>query len=140
MTENFTDLQGIEYKAIVRKYLDLRAQKSELKSQYEEKLAPITDEMERIENFLSGELNRLGVKNIATDVGTILRTKWTRVTPTDWPKFIKFCKEQDRWDLIERRVAKTELLATMAQYEEDGLPPIPGVEVETGLQVSIRKA
>lgn len=140
MTENYNDLQGVEYKAIVRKYLDLRKQKSELKDRYEEKVAPITEEMERIEAFLSGELNRLGVKNIATDAGTILRTKWTRVTPTDWPAFLRFCKENDRLDLIERRVAKNELLATIGQYEEDGLPPIPGVTVETGLQVSIRKA
>lgn len=133
-------MDNVNYEGLISVYLDLRNMKAELKEEYERKLKPVEEKMDRIESVLNGELNRLGVKNIATKTGTVLRTTWTRVNVTDWDKIRDYIVKNNRFDMLEKRLAKTVVLDAIKQLEEDNLPPIPGVSIETGLQVAIRKA
>lgn len=134
------EYEGIDYNKLIEVYLDLRKCKEEIKDSYERKIKPIEEKMEKIESFLNGELNRLGLKNISTNKGTVLRTTWTKVNITDWEKVTDYIVENNRFDMLEKRLAKTVVLDTLSQNAENGLPPVPGVMVESGLKVSIRKA
>lgn len=138
MTDNIEPV--LDYQALIDVYLRLRKLKEAAKARYDEEVAPITERMEAIENTFSGELNRLGLKNLQTTSGTVYRTSWTKVSPTDWDKVTEYVVKNNRFDLLEKRLAKTVVLDTLQQNEEAGLPPIPGIAIETGLKVNIRKA
>lgn len=135
-----TEDNKIDYQGLIDVYLQLRALKEQAKADYEETIEPITNRMEQIENTLSGELNRLGLKNLQTDKGTVYRTTWTKVNITDWDKVADYVVSNNRFDLLEKRLAKTVVLDTLTQNEEQGLPTIPGIAIETGLKVNIRKS
>ena len=135
-----TEDNKIDYQGLIAVYLQLRELKEKAKATYEETIEPITNRMEQIESTLSGELNRLGLKNLQTDKGTVYRTTWTKVNITDWDKVTDYIVSNNRFDLLEKRLAKTVVLDTLTQNEEQGLPTIPGIAIETGLKVNIRKS
>lgn len=130
----------LDYQGLIDVYLRLRRMKEDAKAKYEAEVAPITERMEQIENTLSGELNRLGLKNLQTGAGTVYRTTWTKVNITDWDKVADYIVSNNRFDMLEKRLAKTVVLDTLQQNQEAGLPPVPGIAIETGLKVNIRKS
>lgn len=133
-------MEETNYEKLVEQYITLRNIKADLKSKYEEMEKPITEKMEKIESFLNGELNRLNLKNISTNKGTVLRTSWKKVNITDWDGIIDYIVKNKRFDMLEKRLAKTVVLDTIEQNNEQGLPELPGISIESGLKVSIRKA
>lgn len=133
-------MEETNYERLVEQYITLRNIKADLKSKYEEMEKPITEKMEKIESFLNGELNRLNLKNISTNKGTVLRTSWKKVNITDWDGIIDYIVKNKRFDMLEKRLAKTVVLDTIEQNNEQGLPELPGISIESGLKVSIRKA
>lgn len=119
---------------VVMQYIELRDRIQNEKDECERRIAPMKSAMEKIEAIMSGLLEKSGLTSMSTPAGTIVKSKWTKTVLQDWNEFVKYVKEHDRFDLIEHRVAKNNALDVIA---EDGA--LPGVTVETGFNVQIRR-
>lgn len=123
----------LDYEKVVKAYIDLKDLIESREKRLKDELAPLKDKLAMVESLLSGELNRLNLKNLSTPHGTVFRKAYTNLKVTDWTTVIDFIKQNDRYDLLEKRLTKSVAMDTMEET------PIPGVSVEQGYNVSIRR-
>ncbi len=97
----------------VKAYRDLRDRKGTIDAAYKQKVAPITEMMDKIENHLLRLANEQGVNSFSTAHGTTYKNKVTYCKVGDWEAF------QD--GLIERMTAA---IFARPQPEEEDLPSI----------------
>lgn len=119
---------------IIAQYIEMRDKIQEIKDECDRRIAPLRATMEQIEGDMSGLLERSNLTSMSTPAGTVVKSKWTKTVIHDWEAFTNYVKENDRFDLIEHRVAKTNALEVIS---EDG--GLPGIEVETGFNIQIRR-
>lgn len=124
----------IDINKVVAEYIMLRDKIDQIKAECDKQIAPIKAAMDNVESMLSGLLERAGLTSMATASGTVVKSKWTKTVLQDWNEFTKYVKDNDRFDLIEHRVAKNNALDVI---NEDG--SLPGVSVETGYTIQIRR-
>lgn len=106
---------------LVKKFIQLRDKKSQLKAEYEATVAPLTELQDKIEALLLQRFQEMGVESIRTPEGTAYTTVHTSATVADWDAFLAFVKSHDSFEMIERRVSK----AAVEQYKaaHSDLPP-----------------
>lgn len=121
--------------SVVAAYIKLRDQKDEVKSRHKEELAPINENMAKLEGWLHRELNKQGVDSFKTKMGTAFVQKATSVTVADWDVTLPFIKEKELWDLLEARVSKS----AVQDYIESTKEVPPGVSVRVEEVVRVRR-
>ena len=117
---------------LVRIYMKMRAQLSELDAQVEK----IKAQQAEVKNAIKDTLRDNNLSSAKTDYGTVSLVQKTRYYTNDWESFKTFVIENDAIDLLEKRIAQT----NMRTFLEDNpkLHP-PGLNSETEFDVSIRK-
>lgn len=117
---------------LVRIYLKMRAAIQEKDKEIE----AIKAQQQEVKNAIKDFLMASGGKALRTEQGTVTLTKKTRYYTNDWDSFKKFVIAHDAVDLLEKRIAQT----NMAQFLEEnaGLVP-PGLNSDSEFDVSVRK-
>ena len=113
-------------------YMKMRAKVSELDAQ----IATIKEQQEQVSTAMRDKMKELGVNSVRTDHGTVTMLKKTRYYTQDWDSFKNFVLENQAVDLLERRIAQTNM--TQFLEENPGLVP-PGLNAESKFDVSVRK-
>jgi hypothetical protein len=121
---------------LIDKYIQLRDLKAQMKAKYEAKVAPVTEAMDRIEAKLLQQMRDQGAESFKTSFGTAYVSKRTSATVADWDGLLNFAREQELWNLLEKRVNKTAVDEYVAANED--LPP--GVNYRTEYTVNVRRA
>ena len=123
---------------VVEAYVRTRYMIKEL----EDKISEMKTFQAKKEEWLLAKLEEDGAKNIATKHGTVYATVFESVTVADAEEFLTWVKENDRFDCLEKRVAKNEVLHIMGDSGDSGRPnsPPPGVNYVAIKKVIIRKA
>lgn len=116
---------------IVEKYVELRDAKAEIAERHKAELAPYAQMLDKLEGILLGELDKAGLQSAKTPHGTAYKSVTTSAKVIDWDKTLDFIVEQERFDLIQRRVNKDVV-------EEIG--EVPGVAIEKILKVNVRRS
>lgn len=124
----------MQYDKIIDSYIRLRDRIAARKDAFEKEVAPMKAKLEEVESFLLGELNRQNLQSFSTPFGTAFKSQWTKANVTDWEALHRYIMDNDRMDLLERRVSKTNVLDTIAQGDT-----IPGVTIESGYTCNIRR-
>lgn len=127
---NLTTAQMIE------KFVALRDKKAAIEKGHKDQLAPFNLVMGQLEAFILDDLNTLGGDSLRTAAGTAFKSVRTSATVKDWTLTFDFIRENDAWDLLERRVSKTAVLETI---EASG-KPVPGVSVTQETTLNIRRS
>lgn len=132
---------------IVTRYLAMRSEKEAIEKQHKDELRPIKESMEMLEAAMQKLLDEQGQKSASfAGVGTCYKQKWTKAKVTDWEATLQWMQEHERWDLLTQAVNKTVVIEEMTQVDpETGettlVPcPIPGVEVDSGWKVNVRRS
>ena len=120
---------------VVKGYVSLRDLKTKMKKGHTEELAPINENMMKIEGWLMRDLQVRKVLSQKTAEGTAFIQSSTKATVRDRDAFLAHVKENDAWDLIENRVAKS----VVEDHLENTGEIIPGVHYEKTLVVRIRR-
>ena len=115
---------------LIKKYVALRDRKAEVAARHKEELAPFATAMDAIEVKLMTVLQQQSATSLKTAAGTAYKQGWTSARVQDWQAVLDYAVENERFDLFERRVSK-------AVVEEIGT--VPGVDVERGFKVNIRR-
>ena len=125
---------SLKLEDVIRTYVQLRDQKSDLEKALNEQLDPIKKQLEKLESYLLRELTEQGVSSFKTEGGTAFITTREWATGKDWEATLQYIRENDAYDLLERRVSKIAVRTLV-----DGGTPPPGVNYGTKLGVNIRR-
>lgn len=121
---------------IVERYVQMRDRKAEMKAAYEASVADLNTGMAKLENAIMATLNEQGVESVRTAAGTAFKSVSNSATIADWDAYLAFVKENDRWDMLEKRCAK--LAVEQYRAANDDLPP--GVNWKSAVTVNVRRA
>jgi len=121
---------------LVDTYIKLRDAKSQLAKQHKEKVAKIDGMIDKIEAALLEQMNTLGVESVRTEQGTAYKSTLTSATVADWDACLDFIKQNEAWEMLEKRVKKD--YVTHYVEEKGDLPP--GVNIRTEVTVNVRRS
>lgn len=116
---------------LVAAYVEMRDAKDALKREQADALKPFDSMLDRLEGELLRALVAAGGESIKTPAGTAYKSRWTKARVADWSAVVDYAVQNQRFDLFERRVSK-------AIVEEIG--QVPGVEVDSGISVNVRRS
>jgi len=120
---------------VIATYMKLRVQKDMLEAEVKDKVKGIKDKMEKLEAWVKEQADLQGVTSFKTKHGTAFLTTTDYANVADWDAVLKFIKEEEAFDMLERRVSKT---AVRGYIEATKAVP-PGINYGTKLEVNIRK-
>lgn len=117
---------------LVRIYMKMRSAIQDLDAQIE----TIKEQQQSVKNEIKDRMRGTGVKSLRTDHGTVSLMEKTRYYTNDWDSFKKFMVEHDAIDLLEKRIAQSNMKLFLE--ENPGSIP-PGLNSDTEFDISVRK-
>jgi len=120
---------------VIATYMKLRSQKEAIEAQMKEQTAAIKAKMEKLESWIKEQADVQGVTSFKTKHGTAFLTTTDYANVADWDAMLAFVRENEAYDLFEKRVSK---VAVRGYIEQTKAVP-PGVNYGTRLDVNIRK-
>ena len=117
-------------------YRKLRGKITELTQEYDTKVEVLKGQQDEIKNAMKDQMKALGVTSVRTAEGTVVLSVKTRYSTQDWDEFKKFVLAHEALELLEKRIAQT----NMAQFLEEnpGSMP-PGLNSSSEYDISVRK-
>lgn len=125
-------MEDIPVDKLVRVYMKMRIAVQDLDAQIE----AIKEQQQAVKNEIKDRMRGTGVKSLRTDHGTVSLMEKTRFYTNDWDSFKKFMVEHDAIDLLEKRIAQTNMKLFLE--ENPGVVP-PGLNSDTEFDISVRK-
>jgi len=121
---------------LAKMYLKMRGRIQELTQEYETQIEAIKAQQHEVKMAMKEQMMNNGQKSARTDNGTVILSVKTRYSTQDWASFKEFIVKHDAVDLLEKRIAQT----NMAQFLEQnpGLVP-PGLNSDMEYDVSVRR-
>lgn len=128
-------IRGLSHTKRVAVYRKLREDMAAEKKELEAKQRDRKQLMKDIEMVFKEEMLETGTQSIKTANGTAYMSRVGSVTAPDWDAFINWVRAKDRWDMLERRPSKSEVM----QYAEETGGDLPaGVDFTMITKVNIR--
>lgn len=100
----------------------------------DKEIADLEEQRTELRMAIKDQMRALGLSSVRTSSGTVSLMKSTRYSTQDWDSFKKFVLEHQVVDLLEKRIAQT----NMAQFLEEnpGLVP-PGMNAITSFDIRV---
>ena len=136
MTDEKNSADLVPMDKLARVYRKMQAEVQRLTREYETQIEEIKAKQELVKIAIKDQMLMMGTTSIRTNGGTISLSKKTRYNTADWDSFKEFVKEHDAVDLLEKRIAQTNM-ATFLE-ENPGVVP-PGLNSLTEYAISVRK-
>ena len=121
----------------VELYIKMRDKKAQMKSEFDEQIAPLNEKMEKLEVKLLQAFQTLGMDSVKTEFGTAYTTVRTSASVADKDAFMNFVKEQGEWSLLEIRAAKL-AVEQFRDANDNELPP--GINIREERVVNVRRS
>lgn len=121
---------------LAKVYRKIKSQIDTLTQEYDTQVEALKAQQDQIKFAMKDTMKALGVSTVRTDFGTVSLVTKTRYSTQDWDSFKKFILEHEVVDLLEKRIAQT----NMANFLEEnpGVLP-PGLNAMTEYDISVRK-
>ena len=117
---------------LARMYMKMRTAIQDLDKQIEN----IKEQQQQVKNAMKDQMQALGTKSVRTEFGTISLKEKSRYYTQDWDSFKKFVVEHDAVDLLEKRIAQTNM-QTFLEENPDLHPP--GLSSMAEFDISVTK-
>lgn len=129
-------LAAVPMDKLAKVYRKMQAKIQELTVAYDSQIEEIKRQQDAVKTALKDQMLVMGVSSVRTDNGTVVLSTKTRYQTQDWDSLKEFIKQHDALDLLEKRIAQTNM-ATFLE-ENPGVYP-PGMNSTTEYQISVRK-
>ena len=133
---NIDDEEPAPQDKLAKVYRRMQSRVQELTAQYESEIEDIKRQQDVVKIALKDQMLKLGVSSVRTDQGTVVLSTKTRYNTQDWDSFKEFIKEHDALDLLEKRIAQTNMATFLS--ENPSLVPA-GLNSMTEYAISVRK-
>jgi len=121
---------------LVEAYVALRDEKRELERNVALKVEQLDKEMQVLTTAMNDLCKELGADSIRTNYGTVIRTVKTKYWTNDWSAFHRLMKDNDAFELLEKRIHQTNMKTFME--ENPDLHP-EGLNMDKEYAITIRK-
>lgn len=121
---------------LVKAYVRIRDKRKEIADAYEKQDNELKESLELIESELLEMCKETGADSLRTEFGTVTRRVAKRYWTNDWHSFHEFLKEHGALELLEKRIAQTNM-STFLEENPDLLPP--GLNVDSRYTVTVRR-
>ncbi len=135
-TEEPSEMSTVPMDKLAKVYRKMAARIQELTQAYENEVEEIKRQQDTVKIALKDQMLALGVSSVRTDQGTVVLSTKTRYNTQDWDSFKEFIKEHDALDLLEKRIAQTNMATFLS--ENPRLVPA-GLNSTTEYAISVRK-
>jgi hypothetical protein len=129
--------EDISVDRLVTAYIKMRDKRSAILREYEEQDEAIKAQMDMVESKLLELCKSIGVDNLKTKHGTVIRSVKTRYWTSDWNSMHKFIMEQNMPELLEKRLSQS-TMKQLLDENPDMMPP--GVNVDSRYAITIRRS
>ena len=129
-------LAAIPMDKLAKVYRKMAAKIQELTTEYDSAIEEIKRQQDAVKTALKDQMLVMGVSSVRTDNGTVVLSTKTRYNTQDWDSFKEFIKQHDAIDLLEKRIAQTNMGTFLD--ENPGVVP-PGLNSMTEYAISVRK-
>jgi len=120
---------------VIALYVRLRNEKGAIRAQLEEEVSKIDAKLDKLEAWIKNKADEQGVTSFKTNHGTAFLTTVDFASVEDWDAVVKFVKENDAYDMFEKRISKTAVRGYIDAHKS-----VPnGVMYGTRLEVNVRK-
>ena len=121
---------------LVKIYRKIKMEIDTMTQEYDTKLEVLKGQQDEIKFAIKDQMKALGVTSVKSPFGTVSMMLKTRYNTNDWSSFKDFILEHSAVDLLENRVAQT----NMAQFLEEnpGVVP-PGLNSVSEFEIRITK-
>jgi hypothetical protein len=128
--EEAPEVEAIPLDKLVAIHAKIKARQAKL----DKELADLEEQREAIRLAIKDQMKALGLTSVKTSSGTVSLMKSTRYNTQDWDSFKAFVLEHQVVDLLEKRIAQS----NMAQFLEEnpGVLP-PGLNSVTGFDIRV---
>jgi hypothetical protein len=120
---------------VIAAYMKLRENRAVIEAEMKDKVSTIKAKMEKLEAWIKTQADAQGVTSFKTKHGTAFLTTTDYANVADWDAVLDFIRENEAFDMLEKRVSKTAVRGYIEQTKE--VPP--GVNYGTKLEVNVRK-
>jgi hypothetical protein len=120
---------------VIEGYMKLRLKKEAAEAKVKAELATISQQMDKLEAWLQQQAEAQGVTSFKTPHGTAFLQTVDFANVADWDATLKFIRDNEAFDMLERRVSKS---AVRAYIDETKQVP-PGINYGTRINVNVRK-
>jgi nitrogen-specific signal transduction histidine kinase len=134
--EESNELAAIPMDKLAKVYRKMQARIQELTQAYENEVEELKRQQDTVKIALKDQMLALGVSSVRTDQGTVVLSTKTRYHTQDWDSFKTFVLQHEAVDLLEKRIAQTNMLTFLE--ENPGLVP-PGLNSVSEYAISVRK-
>lgn len=129
-------MAAIPMDKLAKVYRKMSAKIQELTAAFDTQIEEIKRQQDLVKTALKDQMLVMGVSSVRTDNGTVVLSTKTRYNTQDWDSFKEFIKEHDAIDLLEKRIAQTNMGVFLE--ENPGVVP-PGLNTMTEYAISVRK-
>ena len=128
--------EAVPIDKLTKIYRKIKAQIDQLTAEYDTKVEELKASQDEIKFAIKDQMKALGVSSVKTEFGTVSMANKTRYSTQDWDSFKQFIIAHDVVDLLEKRIAQT----NMAKFLEDnpGVVP-PGLNAFSDFEIRITK-
>ena len=121
---------------LVKIYRKIKMEIDTLTQEYDTKIEVLKGQQDEVKFEIKDQMKALGVSSVKSPFGTVSMMLKTRYNTNDWSSFKDFILEHSAVDLLEKRVAQT----NMAQFLEEnpGVVP-PGLNSVSEFEIRITK-
>ena len=117
-------------------YRKIREKIDALTKEYDTQVETLKAQQEEIKFAMKDQMKTMGVKSVQTTYGTVSLVTKTRYSTQDWDSFKRFIIEHEVVDLLEKRIAQT----NMANFLEENPTLVPpGLNSNTEFDITVRK-
>jgi len=121
---------------LARIYRKIKTEIDALTQEYDNKLETLKAQQDELKFAMKDQMQALGVKSVNTAFGTVSMIHKTRYSTQDWDSFKKFIVEHDVVDLLEKRIAQT----NMARFLEENPGSVPpGLNSFSDFEIRVTK-
>ena len=121
---------------LVKIYRKIKTEIDTMTQEYDTKLEVLKGQQDEIKFAIKDQMRALGVTSIKSPFGTVSMMLKTRYNTQDWSSFKDFILEHSMVDLLEKRIAQTNMATFLA--ENPGVVP-PGLNSVTEFEIRITK-
>ena len=132
-----TDTEVVPIDRLVKIHSKIKAQIDALTKEYDTKIEQLKGQQDEVRFAIKDQMKALGLKSVNTSFGTVTLSTKTRYNTQDWDSFKKFVLEHEVVDLLEKRIAQSNM-ATFLE-ENPGVVP-PGLNSYTEFEIRVTKA
>jgi len=132
-----TEDEVVPIDLLVKIHTKIKARIDALTKDYDTAVEQLKAQQDEVRFAIKDKMKALGLKSVNTSYGTVSLSTKVRYNTQDWDSFKKFILEHQVVDLLEKRIAQSNMAIFLS--ENPGVVP-PGLNSHTEFEIRVTKS